>query len=96
MITEKDLHTCNNILGNKWNLLIIKSLLESEKRFSAIKKDIYTISDRVLSEKIKNLIENGIIETGMLYYNKTYKLTKKGRELQNFIDALDKWSSEYC
>ena len=95
MITIKEISVCNNLLGNKWNLLIIKSLLENEKRFSAIKKDIHEISDRILSEKIKNLIDLEIIETGVVNFNKTYKLTEKGKALQNFIEIYDKWITDY-
>ena len=96
MITEKDLYVCNCLLGNKWNFLIIKSLLEDEKRFSALKREISTISDRVLSKKIKTLIKYKIIEKASdSSRNKVYKLTEKGGALRNFIEAFDEWAVNY-
>ena len=96
MITEKDLYVCNCLLGNKWNFLIIKSLLEGEKRFSALKREIHTISDRVLCEKIKVLITYEIVEKGTNnFYNKVYQLTEKGKALKNFVEAFDKWTASY-
>ena len=96
MITEKDQYVCNCLLGNKWIFLIIKSLLEGEKRFSILKREISTISDRVLSEKIKILIKYEIIEkTTSSTYSKVYKLTEKGRALRNFIKAFDEWAINY-
>ena len=57
MITKKDLCLFDSIFNNKWNFLIISSLLSEEKRFSTIKKDIKEISD-----------ENKIIEGEDFYF----------------------------
>ena len=95
MITKKDLCLFDSIFNNKWNFLIISSLLSEEKRFSAIKKDIKEISDRLLSQKLKELIKYGIIKKEIISTSDSvkilYKLTPKGEELNPVFKEIDQW-----
>jgi DNA-binding HxlR family transcriptional regulator len=95
MITKKDLCLFDSIFSSKWNFLIISSLLLGEKRFSAIRKDIVEISDRLLSQKLKELIKYGIIQKeAMIISNSVkiiYKLTEKGEKLNLIFSEIDKW-----
>ena len=99
MIIEKDLCFFDTPFGNKWNLLIIKSLLDGDKRYSEIKKDIKTISDRLLTEKTKELEKFGILKREILKSTipskVIYKLTEKGLELKDTFLEIDKWIIKY-
>ena len=74
MITKKDLCLFDSIFSNKWNFLIISSLLSEEKRFSSIKKEIKEISDRMLSQKLKELIKYGIIKKEIISTSDSVKI----------------------
>lgn len=95
MITKKDLCLYDSIFSSKWNFLIISSLLSEEKRFSVIRKDIREISDRLLSQKLKELIKYGIIKKEFISTSDSvkilYKLTPKGEELNPVFKEIDQW-----
>lgn len=95
MVTEKDLCLFNSVFSNKWNFLIINSLLSGEKKFSTIKRDLKEISDRVLSEKLKELIKYGIVIKDIVvfsdYVEITYRLTQSGENLWGVFKEIDKW-----
>jgi Predicted transcriptional regulators len=86
------------LLGKRWNGLIIKTLLEGPKRFSEISSIIPQLSDRVLTERFKELEENGIIErtvyTGFPV-KVEYKLTQKGDALKAVLDEIEKWAGTW-
>ena len=56
------IHISLQLIGNKWALLIIMSLINSVKRTHEIQKDVVGISSKVLSENLKKLQDYGIVE----------------------------------
>ncbi|MFD2728628.1 winged helix-turn-helix transcriptional regulator [Enterococcus camelliae] len=82
-----------SILGKKWNGLIIQVLLEQqEQRFVELSKKIPMLSDRVLSERLRDLEAEEIIEKMDNYY----RLTEKGLALQESFESVKSWSNEWC
>lgn len=82
-----------SILGKKWNGLIIQVLLEQqEQRFVELSKKIPMLSDRVLSERLRDLEAEEIIEKKDNYY----RLTEKGLALQESFESVKIWSNEWC
>lgn len=82
-----------SILGKKWNGLIIQVLLEKqEQRFVELSKKIPMLSDRVLSERLRDLEAEEIIEKMDNYY----RLTEKGLALQESFESVKIWSNEWC
>ena len=68
-------------------------------RFSEIRTLVPDVSDRLLSERLKELETEGIVERHD--YDETpvrveYELTEKGRALQPALKALKQWSHDYC
>lgn len=92
--------TCNadeiwGILGKTWALLILKKLSENEStRFNEIKKAIPQISNTVLSERLRDLEEHGLI-TKKIYaqvpIRVEYSVTKQTRDLGKILKQLDSW-----
>ena len=67
MISNKKIVDCPvattiNLIGNKWKLLIIRDLLSGTKRFSELRKNLTGISQRVLTENLRNLENDGLID----------------------------------
>jgi len=83
------------ILGKRWTALIIRALLGGSRRFSEISAYVSPISDRLLSQRLKELEAEGIVEKRV--YPETpvrieYVLTDKGRQLQDVVESIQRWA----
>ena len=83
------------VLGKRWTGLIIRTLLPRPRRFSEMTGAIVGLSDRLLSERLKELERCGILERRV--YPDTpvrieYVLTQKGSELQQVVEAIQRWA----
>ena len=66
MISNKKILDCPvattiNLIGNKWKLLIIRDLLDGTKRFGELRKNLTGISQRVLTENLRDLENDGLL-----------------------------------
>ena len=104
-LTTKDYELCSHfvssfeILGKKWNGLIISSLCDSqEMRFKDLSRTISNCSDRVLVERLKELELLNVVkrnvnpESGII----SYTLTKKGMELKPVMDQVHQWADKWA
>ena len=86
------------LLGKRWTGLIIRALLNGQKRFSDISEAIPNMSARMLTERFKELEKEEIIIRNV--YPETpvrieYALTDKGRDLEASMDEIQKWSEKW-
>lgn len=100
--TMKDISICPkyekafSILGKRWNALIIDVLDQKECRFCELARSITELSDRVLTERLRELEKEEIIEkkcTGPSQY--MYTLTPKGKELASSTNAIKEWAEKW-
>ncbi|WHY73132.1 winged helix-turn-helix transcriptional regulator [Fictibacillus enclensis] len=87
-----------DIIGKKWTGLIIRVLLGGSRRFKDIKKQIPEMSDRMLTERMKELESVGIVSRHV--YPETpvrieYALTEKGESLRSIIESIQFWSEQW-
>ncbi len=90
------------IIGKKWTLLILIELAKADnawKRFSNIKSRLKTITSKVLSERLKELVAEEMVEKKM---DKTvvpmiseYRLTKTGEGFMSVMEEMKLWALEY-
>jgi len=84
-----------SVLGKTWALLILKKLSESNStRFNEIKKAIPMISNTVLSERLRDLEEHGLIVKKIYAQVPTrveYSITEQTQDLGKILKQLDKW-----
>lgn len=90
--------TAFSVLGKRWNGLIIYSLMNGPKRFKDISHIIPSMSDKMLSERMKDLENEGILERHV--YPETpvrieYELTEKGKALQPVMDQVQHWAAQW-
>ncbi|SOC42030.1 winged helix-turn-helix transcriptional regulator [Ureibacillus acetophenoni] len=83
-----------DLLGKRWTTLILYQLLEGPQRFNEIESAL-PISGRLLSERLKELEKEGIVERAV--YSEVpvrveYSLTEKGLALEGAIREVEKWS----
>ncbi|MFD0675130.1 winged helix-turn-helix transcriptional regulator [Cohnella sp. GCM10027633] len=86
------------LLGKKWTGLIIRVLLGGPKRFKDIKEQIPDMSDKMLTDRMKELEAIGIL-TRTVYPEMPvrieYELTEKGRHLENVIQSIQSWGENW-
>jgi DNA-binding HxlR family transcriptional regulator len=87
-----------DLLGKRWTGLIIRVLLDGPKRFKEIKAQIPEMSDRILTERMKELEQQEIVIRNV-YPEKPvrieYTLTKKGVALQPVIESIQSWGESW-
>lgn len=86
------------LIGKRWTGMIIMVLLEGPQRFNEIAEQVGGASDRMLSERLKELEATGLLERCV--YPETpvrieYRLTEKGKALMPVLDAIHQWSKEW-
>lgn len=83
-----------SLLSQKWTALVIYQLLTGTQHFSEIQSAI-GISGKVLSDRLKDLEQEGIIKREVLPTTPVtieYSLTEKGRSLEAIIREIEEWS----
>ncbi len=86
------------ILGKRWTGLILKVLMNGPLRFHELATRLQVVSDRMLSERLKELEAEGVIERRVFPETPVrveYRLTDKGRALAPVIDAIEAWSHDW-
>jgi DNA-binding HxlR family transcriptional regulator len=93
------LHEAVELIGKRWSGAIIVVLLEGgAMRFSEIAQAIPQLSDRLLSERMKELEHRGIVERRVqpdAPVKVEYELTEMGRELAPALQQLKSWSHRW-
>jgi DNA-binding HxlR family transcriptional regulator len=91
-------HEAVELIGARWTGAIIRALLSGVTRFSELTVAIPGLSDRMLSERLKELEAAGVVErcvTPSTPVRVDYRLTEKGRALAVPMDAISAWASEW-
>ncbi|WP_282708938.1 helix-turn-helix domain-containing protein [Ligilactobacillus sp. Marseille-Q7487] len=86
------------ILGKKWNGLIIEVLLtEGPQRFKDLAQKIDKCSDRVLTERLKELENEELVQkvASDQGCRMCYCLTPRGEDLKQIMDAVHAWAEKW-
>ena len=98
-MNSKDLPKCPiettlKMLGCKWKVLIIRELLTGTKRFGELKKAITGITQKVLTSKLREMEELGLVERKIypqIPPKVEYTLTDIGYSLRPVLESLKDW-----
>jgi DNA-binding HxlR family transcriptional regulator len=77
-----------NLLKNKWTIYIIRDIILGKKYFSEFKEDKPELSNKVLTQRLKELENNKIIKKVVDDNETSYYLTERGERLRNIIYEL--------
>ena len=83
------------LLGKRWTGLIIRAMLSGRHRFSEIQDMIPHISDRMLTERLRELELADIVQRRVypdIPVRIEYLLTEKGRALEPVMDQVQNWA----
>ena len=86
------------IIGRRWTGAIIRSMLTGASRYSEIVAAVPGLSDRLLSERLKELENEGIVErtvTPSTPVRIEYTLTDKGRALGSVVREVANWADRW-
>ena len=88
-------HRASELIGRRWTGAIIFVMLRTRCRFATLREAIPEITDRMLSERLQELEQEGIVERVVVPETPVrveYTLTKKGRALGKAIGAITDWA----
>ncbi len=88
-------HQAVELVGKRWTGAILFVLMDGPARFSEVKQLVPDLSDRLLSERMKELEAEGIVERRAhdeVPVRVEYLLTGKGEALAPAIHALKRWA----
>jgi DNA-binding HxlR family transcriptional regulator len=86
------------LLGKRWTGLLLDTLMEGPRRFCELTAAVEGLSDRVLSDRLRELEQEGIVERivyPQIPVRVEYRLTEKGRALKPVVDAIHKWAERW-
>ena len=81
-------------IGGKWKLIIVYFLAESPKHFAALRKAMPGISQKVLTQQLRELISDGIVNReakGVAPAPVEYSLTEYGRSVLPLVEDVRLW-----
>ena len=103
MLTKEEMPACPvattvQLIGSKWKLLIMRNLLKRPWRFNELRRDLDGISQKVLTDSLRSMEEDGII-TRTVYPEVPprveYALSDLGESMRPIIQAMEQWGTEY-
>ena len=103
MRTKDEMPTCPvattvQLIGSKWKLLIMRNLLKRPWRFNELRRDLDGISQKVLTDSLRSMEEDGIITRTVnpeVPPRVEYALSDLGESMRPIIQAMEQWGTEY-
>lgn len=97
-LPECPVATTVQLIGSKWKLLILRNLLARPWRFNELRKSLDGISQKVLTDSLRSMEEDGII-TRTVYPEVPprveYALSELGESMRPIIKAMEDFGSDY-
>lgn len=103
MLTKEELPECPvattvQLIGSKWKLLILRNLMDRPWRFNELKKSLEGVSQKVLTDSLRSLENDGII-TRTVYPEVPprveYALSDIGESMRPILTAMKEWGANY-
>ena len=91
-------HRAMELIGRRWTAVILRAMMSGVQRFGELVAAIPGLSDRMLSERLKELEVEGLVERVVIPempVRVEYHLTEKGRALSHVMDAVTQWAHDW-
>ncbi|NJL75412.1 MAG: helix-turn-helix transcriptional regulator [Saprospiraceae bacterium] len=92
------IRTTLEMIGGKWKLLILFQLAKAPLRLSELKRQIPDISEKMLIQELKSLVENHLVQRinfGEVPPRVEYELTEKGKAALPLIEEMRNFAIKY-
>lgn len=86
------------IVGGRWKGIVIWNLREEKKRFGELKRILVTINDKMLSQVLRELEEQGVVNRKVYEVvppKVEYSLTEEGRKLLPIMQAMNDYGTQF-
>lgn len=86
------------MLARRWTVQIVRTLLGEPRRFSELRTVVPGVSDRILSERLKELEAEGIVRRQVIPETPVrilYSLTDKGQDLHRVVEEIQRWADKW-
>ena len=86
------------LLGKRWTGLLLDALMEGPQRFCELTATVEGLSDRVLSDRLRELEVEGVVDRivyPQIPVRVEYKLTEKGLALKPVVEAIHEWANKW-
>ena len=86
-----------DVIGDRWALLVVRELIFGPKRFLQLRDGLHGVSPNVLSQRLRDLEDAGIVRRDVLDPPASvavYELTARGRALEPILLELGRWGSQ--
>lgn len=90
--------TTLTLIGDKWEVLILRDLMAGTKRFGELKKSVGNVSQKVLTAQLRQMETNGLLSRKVYAEvppRVEYTLTPLGLSLKPILDAMREWGEAY-
>lgn len=90
--------TTLQLIGDKWKVLIIRELFSGTKRFSELKSSLKTITQKMLTQQLRDLEGSGLIIRKVYPVvppKVEYSLSQLGLTLEPVLEALKTWGDKF-
>ena len=97
-LPECPVATAVSLIGGKWKLLLLRNLRERPWRFNELQRSIDGISQKVLTESLRQMVDDGLAYRHDYHENPPrveYGLTELGKNMLPIITALEGFGSYY-
>ncbi len=91
-------HEAVELVGRRWTGAILRVLMDGPLRFSEVAQAVPELSDRLLSERMKELEARGIVERTVIAgppLRVEYSLSRMGSELEPALSELQRWAKRW-
>ncbi len=91
-------HHAVELIGRRWTGAVIRVLLRGRARYNELRAAVPDISDRMLSERLRELESEGVIVRVVVPETPVrveYELTEKGRALEPVVRAIGEWAERW-
>jgi DNA-binding HxlR family transcriptional regulator len=85
-------------IGDKWTVLVVQTLVDGPRRFNELRREIPSVSQRMLTLTLRNLERDGLVSrtvTPTIPPRVDYELTELGQSLQKPICGLATWALDH-
>lgn len=92
------IRTTLEMLGGKWRLLLLHQISNGVNRYGALKRAVPEISEKMLTQELKNLVDNGLVHRenlGEVPPKVIYSLTEMGIKAHELIGPITNFGLHY-
>lgn len=83
------------LLCERWTLIVVRELIAGSTRFNELQRGVPTMSPTLLSTRLRQLQEAGVVERLGEKGNYTYQLTRAGQELRPVVELMGAWGHRW-